>query len=57
MKYAEREQLKHLFTLTFYNRYDKGEVYMKTYDALMMSYKIIDEFYKREANNEEKRSF
>lgn len=54
MKYEERQQLKALFTIACYKRYDSGDVFMKTADFLTMSHKIIDEFYKREAEHEEK---
>ena len=54
MKYEERQQLKALFTRACYKRYDNGDVFLKTVDFLTMAHKIIDEFYKREAEYEEK---
>jgi hypothetical protein len=56
VKYEERQQLKALFTIACYKRYDSGDVFIKTADFLTMSHKIIDEFYKREADDEKKRS-
>lgn len=56
MKYEERQQLKSLFTIALYQRYDQGEVFMKTADCLELAHNIIDEFYKRSRENEENRS-
>lgn len=52
MTYEERQQLKSLFTIALYQRYDQGEVFMKTADCLELAHNIIDEFYKRSRENE-----
>lgn len=56
MTYEEKQQLKGLFTMAFYSKYDKGEVFMKTYDCLTLAHHIIDEYFKRGKSDEEERS-
>lgn len=53
MKYEEKQQLKGLFTVALYRKYDQGEVFMKTADCLELAHNIIDDFYKRSRENEE----
>lgn len=52
MTYEEKQQMKSLFTIALYQRYDQGEVFMKTADCLELAHNIIDEFYKRSRENE-----
>lgn len=56
MTYEEKQQIKSLFTIALYKRYDQGEVFMKTADCLELAHNIIDEFYKRSREYEENRS-
>lgn len=52
MTYEEREKLKDHFTMALYHRYTEGDHYIKLADALVLSYRIIDDFFKNQEAKE-----
>lgn len=52
MTYEERQKLKEHFTTALYHRYNEGDHYIKLSDALVLSYRIIDDFFKNQEAKE-----
>ena len=53
MTYEDRQKLKEHFTTALYHRYNEGDHYIKMSDALVLAYRIIDDYFKNQEAQQE----